>query len=178
MNCAKKTEKELIEGLKKGRERSYRLLFEQHYISLCKYVFMLSQDYDLSKDLVQMVLVRLWEKRASLQINTSLKNYLLRSCHNEFLMYRRQLKRKWNLMEELKYEAIYESNIAEVIEENEKWLSVEKLIEKLPKKCKEVFKLSRLEQKKHKEISELLGISTKTIEVHISKALRFLRTQI
>lgn len=178
MGHAKNIEKELIKGLKMGVEHSYVLLFEKYYNGLCNYVYKLSQDYDLSKDLVQNVLVRFWEKRAFLSIETSLQNYLLRSCHNEFLMYVRKQKREYGMIEELRWEAIYEANVnSEVNVLEEKWQSLSMLIETLPNKCKEVFKLSRLEQKKHKEISELLGISTKTVEVHITKALKIIRAQ-
>ncbi|WP_298544358.1 RNA polymerase sigma-70 factor [uncultured Aquimarina sp.] len=172
-------EKLLIEGLTTGNQKSYKIIFDQYYQWLCNYIYKISNNAALSEDLVQNVMLRLWEKKSSLQINTSLKNYLFRSCHNEFLMHLREQKKEIDLLDELKWKTLLELYTEK--EENQQeadWLKIENAIEQLPKKCREVFKLSRLEQKRHKEIAEILGISTKTVEVHITKALRFLKTNV
>ncbi|TSE08579.1 MULTISPECIES: RNA polymerase sigma factor [Aquimarina] len=172
-------EKLLIQGLTKGDQHSYRILFDRYYSWLYNYVYKLSHDSSLSEDLVQNVLLRLWEKKSSLNITTSLKNYLFRACHNEFLMHLRKKKKEYDALDTLKWEVIFDTyNEIEESQLDTDWSKLEKAIEKLPKKCREVFKLSRLEQKKHKEIAVILGISTKTVEVHISKALRFLKTNV
>ncbi|WP_024768736.1 RNA polymerase sigma factor [Aquimarina macrocephali] len=172
-------EKLLIQGLTDGNQDSYKIVFNQYYSWLYNYVYKLSNNSSLSEDLVQNVLLRLWEKKSTLRITSSLKNYLFRSCHNEFLMYLRQQKKEYDALDSLRWEAIFEMYTSE--EENQldlNWIKLEKAIEQLPKKCREVFKISRLEQKKHKEIADILGISTKTVEIHISKALRFLKTNV
>ncbi|WP_164914151.1 RNA polymerase sigma factor [Aquimarina sediminis] len=175
----KNIEKLLIRGLKEGNQNSYKILFDRYYSWLHNYVYKLSNDSSLSDDLVQNVMLRLWEKKSSLQITSSLKNYLFRACHNEFLMYLRQQKKKYSTIDALKWEAILEIHTEKEEDQfDADWLKLEKAIEQLPKKCKEVFKLSRLEQKKHKEIADILGISTKTVEVHISKAIRFLKANV
>lgn len=172
-------EKLLIQGLKDGDQNSYKILFDQYYSWLCNYVYKLSSNSSLSEDLVQNVMLKLWEKKVSLHITTSLKNYLFRACHNEFLMHLRQQKKEYSVLDTLKWEAMFEIyNDKEENQLDKDWLKLEKAIERLPKKCKEVFKLSRLEQKKHKEIAAILGISTKTVEIHITKALRFLKTNV
>lgn len=168
-------EKLLIQELKDGNQNGYKTLFDQYYFWLYNYVYKLSNDPVLSEDLVQNVMLKLWEKKSSLQITTSLKNYLFRACYNEFLMHLRQQKKEYSTLEALKWESILEIYTEEENQFETDWLKLEKAIEKLPKKCREVFKLSRFEQKKHKEIANILGISTKTVEVHISKALRFLK---
>ncbi|WP_298313066.1 RNA polymerase sigma factor [uncultured Aquimarina sp.] len=172
-------EKLLIKGLIDGNTESYKIMFDQYYQWLCNYVYKLSNDSVLSEDMVQNVMLRLWEKKSSLQINTSLKNYLFRSCHNEFLMHLRKQKKEIDLLDKLKLETLFELySEKEESQQEADWLKLENAIEQLPKKCREVFKLSRLEQKRHKEIAEILGISTKTVEVHITKALRFLKTNV
>ncbi len=171
-------DKSLISGLTNGDEKSYKILFERYYEWLCNYVYKLTDDPTLSEDLVQNVMLRLWEKKSSLKITTSLKNYLFRSCHNEFLMYLRVQKKELHALDEIKWQTLFEMYDQKEDPIEADWHKLESAIEKLPKKCKEVFKLSRIEQKKHKEIAELLGISTKTVEVHISKALRFLKTNV
>ncbi|MDY8137743.1 RNA polymerase sigma-70 factor [Aquimarina sp. 2201CG5-10] len=178
-NNKQQIEKPLIDGLIDGNRNSYKILFDKYYSWLCNYIYKLSGDASLSEDLVQNVFLKLWEKKTSLRITTSLKSYLFRSCHNEFLMYLRQQKREYDALDELKWQSLFELYSEKEEDKTEAdWIRLEKAIEQLPKKCKEVFKLSRLEQKKHKEIAEILGISTKTVEVHISKALRFLKANI
>lgn len=172
-------EKLLVQGLTDGNQDSYKIVFNQYYSWLYNYVYKLSNNSSLSEDLVQNVLLRLWEKKSTLRITTSLKNYLFRACHNEFLMHLRRQKKEYDTLDFLRWETIFEMYNSE--EENQldsDWLKLEKAIEQLPKKCREVFKLSRLEQKKHKEIADILGISTKTVEIHITKALRFLKANV
>ncbi len=171
-------EKSLVKGLVNGNEKSYKILFDQYYDWLCNYVYKLSHDRTLSEDLVQNVMLRLWEKKSSLKITTSLKSYLFRSCHNEFLMHLRLQKKEYDALDEIKWQTLFEMHDQKEDQTEADWNRLEKAIEQLPKKCKEVFKLSRIEQKKHKEIAEILGISTKTVEVHISKALRFLKANV
>ncbi len=172
-------EKLLVQGLTNGNQDSYKIVFNQYYSWLYNYVYKLSNNSSLSEDLVQNVLLRLWEKKSTLRITTSLKNYLFRACHNEFLMHLRRQKKEYDTLDFLRWETIFEMyNNEEESQLDSDWLKLEKAIEQLPKKCREVFKLSRLEQKKHKEIADILGISTKTVEIHITKALRFLKANV
>ena len=177
-NSSADIEKVLITGLTQGDEKSYGLLFDLYYEWLCNYVYKLSHDSTLSEDLVQNVMLRLWEKRSSLKISSSLKNYLFRSCHNEFLMHLRTQKKEHDILDEIKWQTLFDIHDEKEDQREADWNKLEKMLDQLPQKCKEVFKLSRIEQKKHKEIAEILGISTKTVESHISKALRFLKTNV
>jgi len=172
-------EKSLIKELVLGNQRSFKLIFDQYYVWLYNYVHKLSNDRKLSEDLVQNVFLKLWEKKSSLQINASLKSYLFAACHNEFLMHLRAQKRVVDMLEDLRFEALTELYIEkdENVQEMN-WSRIESAVELLPKKCREVFKLSRFERKRHKEIAKILGISTKTVEIHITKALRFLKTNV
>ncbi|WP_170251867.1 RNA polymerase sigma factor [Aquimarina intermedia] len=167
----------LIKGLKDGNKRSYQLLFENHYADLCDYLYKLSSNASLAEDLVQNIFLRLWEQRTSIHIKTSLQAYLFKSCYNEYMTYLRTQKKQTDLVTSLKHEAVCELFADSQTEiKEEKIVQLETAIETLPSTCKKVFKLSKLEQKKHKEIAELLGISTKTVENHITKAFRYLKT--
>jgi len=172
-------EKQLVEKLRIGDRDSYKLIFERYYHDLINYIFKISDDFILAEDIVQNVMIRLWEKRSTIIIKSNIKSYLFKSCHNEFLMHLRQKKKEYNLLDELKWNTLYEYYLEDQEHIKEiQLIKVEVAIEKLPLKCREVFKLSRLEQKRHKEIAELLGISTKTVENQITKALRFLKANI
>jgi len=169
----------LLERLQQGDQQSFQQLFDLYYSKLHAYLRKLSNDSNLSDDLLQNVMIRLWEKRKSIRIKSSLKSYLYRSCHNEFLMHIRKQKKEVDLLDTLKWEALSQNHIEEKEDQNKaNWQKIEHAIELLPIKCKKVFKLSRLEQKKHKEIATLLGISTKTIENQITKAVKFIKTNV
>ena len=176
-NSLKENDNLFLKGIKKGSKQSFENLFKAYYELLFNYLYRLSSDEFISEDCLQNVFLNIWIKRNSLQIKSSLKNYLLRSCHNEFLMHLRKKKKEFDILDTLKWEAISEIFIEEEHKLEDDLIQLEKHIEELPNKCKQAFKLSKIERKKHKEISAIMDISTKTVEAHISKAVRLLKTK-
>ncbi|WP_422348969.1 RNA polymerase sigma factor [Flagellimonas sp.] len=171
-------EKLLIAKLKQGDVSAYEYLFKEYYDWLCNYIFQLSGNRSLSKDLVQEVILKFWEKRDQIVIKGSLKGYLFRSCHNQFLMHVRKEKTRPDLLDRVRWEVIY-NGYTEQKEEDMPMRPVmeklEELIDKLPPKCKEIFIMNKLERRKYREIAEDMGISVKTVENQMSKALRIIR---
>ncbi len=174
----KMDEQILLSKLKAGDVSAYEYLFEEYYDWLCNYIFQLGGNRSLSKDVVQEVILKLWEKRKQLAIKGSLKAYLFKACHNQFLMHIRKEKNRADLLDKVRWETIYDSYF-EQKEEDSPMKSVmdklEELIEKLPPKCKEIFIMNKLERRKYREIAEDMGISVKTVENQMSKALRIIR---
>ncbi len=171
------TKKELIYGLKNGEHKAYKFLFSEYYEWLCNYVYKLSGNYSLSEDLVQEVFVKLWDNHKNITIESSLKNYLFKSCHNQFLLHLRKEKKKMTFLESLQQDVLYkiydEDNDDSVLDHN--FNKLQTIINQLPPKCKEVFIMAKLDQKKYKEIATDMGISIKTVEAQMSKALKFVR---
>nr|WP_299388060.1 RNA polymerase sigma-70 factor [Allomuricauda sp.] len=171
-------EKVLIANLKQGEVSAYEYLFKEYYDWLCNYIFQLSGNRSLSKDIVQEVILNFWEKRSQLTVKGSLKAYLFRACHNQFLMHIRKEKKRPDLLDKLRWDTIYNSYF-EVKEEDSQLIPVmqklEELMDKLPPKCKEIFIMNKLERRKYREIAEDMGISIKTVENQMSKALRIIR---
>lgn len=151
-------------------------LFSEHYEQLHRYAFTILKDGDTAKDIVQAIFLNLWEKRASLNINTSPKAYLFRCVYNESLNY---LKKQDTLKKH------HFSATAGVMQDEQKpfaWeddlllkARIEGALNNLPPQCREVFVKSRAEEKKYSEIASELNISVKTVEAHMSKALRLIR---
>jgi len=165
----------LIEGLKKGDKNAYKFLFTEHYTSLCNYIYNISNNRALAEDLVQEVFIKLWEKRETLSIKMSIKSYLYRASHNQFLQYLRKEKYRLDFIERSKLDLL---SLVYIEEESNTNIYTEKLnalINDLPPKCKTVFLKSKIEKKKYKEIAQEMNISVKTVENHIGKALRILR---
>ncbi|MEM9719676.1 MAG: RNA polymerase sigma-70 factor [Bacteroidota bacterium] len=178
-----RTDQELLEKLSRGDKAALRELFDQYYPYLVSIVLAHTQDLEMAKDVAQEVFIYLWKKREVLSIHTGLKPYLRKAAINRML---NKLKRQ--RFQVLRNEEVdpSESHFApETPETPETQLSdkelgnlIQETIDGLPEKCKLVFQLCRVEGLSHKEIAEKLGISTKTIENQMTKALKVLRKAI
>ncbi len=169
-------EKQILKKIHEGDADAYKYLFSEYYSWLCNYIFKLCGNRSLAEDLVQEVFIHLWEKRTQLTIKSSLKNYLFRSCHNQFLQYVRKEKVRNDFLNSIRWDVLLESYTEESHELREMQLKkLNTLISELPPRCKEVFVKSKFEKKKYKEIAVDLGISIKTVEAQMSKALHYLR---
>jgi len=132
---------------------------------------------DESEDLVQKTFCKLYDQRESIEIHTSVKSYLYRIVHNDCLNKIKQQSIRAEHNEYYAYEKDTTSNHVEnVVLANELERQIESVIESLPPRCKEVFKMSRQQQLSYAEIAKELNISANTVETQIVKALRILRT--
>lgn len=167
----------LIKGLMAGEEEAYSQLVEIYHHSLCVYADSLINDSAAAEDIVQNVLIRIWEKRMKLRTDHSIKSFLYRSVYNEFIDQYRKIQ-SVSILERKYIEAL-----DAMIEKDEaafenKILLVRKEIENLPPKCKTVFLMSKKDGLSNVEISENLNISTKTVEAHILRAFKIIRERV
>ena len=116
--------------------------------------------------------------REEIEIHSSVKYYLLKTCHNQFLQHVRRNKREVSLLEEIKWETLRNLQVENKEEQSKNVRLLQAGLEELPPRCKEAFLLSKYDKLKYKEIAEEMGISVKTVEIHISKALSVLRKRI
>lgn len=168
-------DKDLLDLLRRDREKAIELLFVRYYSFLCKVIIKIIPDENLVEDLAQEVFFELWRKKEVLHINTSLKAYLRRAGMNKALNYIRDQKIKWNGSEENLQIPSREAGAGQIIEASELEAMINSAIDELPEKCRLVFVLSRFEDLTYKEIAARLDISVKTVENQISKALKQLR---
>lgn len=157
--------------LKSGDPLAYDMLMDRYYVLLCNYAYTFTKDHDNAEDIVQNVMVDIWSNRKKIKPELSLKNYLYKSVYNGFISHYR--KQTPVIYLEKKHidavESIVESNHEEIQGLIE---LVHKEIDRLPKKCREIFLLNKKEGLTHTEISEHLDISLKTVEGHITRPLR------
>ncbi len=165
----------LLKGLRKGKASAYNELFSEYYVWLCNYIFTLSNDRGLSEDIVQETIIHIWEKRKRISVQHSLKNYLFRSCHNRFLAHLRKKKVKFDFLDQIRWDVLAEVRVELEVRQDSKIQKMHRLIDELPPRCREVFVKNKLEKRKYKEIAVDMGISIKTVENQMSKALHFLR---
>ena len=156
--------------------QKFEMLFREHFSSLCFFAQKYLGDMDSSKDLVHEVFVKVWEKRHGFDFEKPAKSYLFTSVYNRCLNQIRDSK-KFSETEDSKLEQSlsHDGSDNEGIEMAELKSLIQKSLNSLPEKCKAVFNLNRYEGKSYAEIAENLSISIKTVEVHMSKALKVLR---
>lgn len=154
---------------------AFEELFRKYFPSLMAFAGRFLPDEDDAREVVHKVFINLWEKRSMLDTSTSLKSYLFKSVHNRSLNVIRDRKKfVGDEVPDLASEIDVEAQM-EAMELEER---IMKVIEGLPEKCKEVFKMSRFEGLKYNEIADKLGISVKTVENQMSKALKVLREKL
>jgi len=161
--------------LQQGDRTALQAIFDQQYESVCKTIFRFVQDPGLTEDLAQEVFIRFWEKRESINISSSLSAYLRRMAVNEALAYMRKKSRYQ--ADELPIHLPGQQAAAadQALEVQELSQSITIAIDGLPPRCRTIFQLSRFEELSYREIGEELGISIKTVENQMGKALRVLR---
>lgn len=137
-----------------------------------------------AKEVIQNAFLKLWEVRAELNEQSNIKNYLFTLVKNACLnqITHRQLvlahNEKIRTIElEFQYEALSRLSF-DYMELNELKQKISRAIDKLPGKCKDVFWLSRYKDYTNQEIALELSISQKTVEAHITKALKILRSEL
>ena len=174
---------DILKGLFIGDEETYIFLFREYYVSLCAYSRRYVGRKDVAEEIVSDTFMKIWENRERLEINTSIKAYLFNAVCNNSLNYLRKLKSKNNIVDYFK-ETISENigfeSISEDIEEQSLIMEnmgqkIEEAVLRLPEQQQKVFRLRRFDGKKTKEVAEMMGLSVKTIEMHLSKATLHLR---
>ncbi len=164
----------LIERLRVSDQEAFRLLFEKYQPILFRNVLHSLHDVDTAHDIVQETFVRVWTHRTSLQPNLPFLALLFRISRNLVLDHAKHQAVRKRLEP-----TVVQTGGDDPDESLQRTLLEEKLAEvvrtKLPTKCREIFLLSRMEGMSHNEISEHLGISPKTVENQITRALKILR---
>lgn len=157
-------------------EKSFEQLFRSQYAPLCGYARKYIDDPDQSEEVVQDVFVNLWHKRQSIEITSTIESYLFRAVRNTCLNILKHFKVREKHKEGITASYDNRSGDADnMVLEIELMNQIEDLIAGLPPERQKVFKMSRFEGMKYKEIAEALGISVKTVEAQMGKALKYLR---
>jgi RNA polymerase sigma-70 factor (ECF subfamily) len=164
--------------IKSGDKQAFRLLFDEYYSPLCLYANSIVNDLALSQDIVSDCFVKIWERKETININSSIKNYLLLSVRNNIYSYLRSPESRKaaidSIIEKLENMPIEEYNL----EKEETILQVLKLIEELPEQRKKILEMAAFNGMSYKEIAENLGISVNTVKTQMSRAYLFLRERL
>ena len=171
-------DKELYRKLKEGDELAFKALFQKYYAAMCHFAFQFLQDNEMAEETVQELFVRLWEKRESLNIETSVSQYFFRSIKNQCLNQIQHQKIREQYASRIMESSHQEINTEQYYMEVDLIKRIEKCIGSLPPKRQEIFRLSREQGLKYKEIADKLNISIKTVEAQMGLALKYLREEL
>ena len=172
-------EQYLIKGLKTRNKVVFDFIFQYYYAGLCAYCERITGKQEVAEDIVQELFMTLWIKHEQIKITSSLKNYLFASVKNRSLDFLKREQRKSHKLEHIAEKQELPENLSSLwFAEAELQAVVEKSMEKLPPRCREIFELSRFEGLKNQEIADKLNLSKRTVELQVSNALKQLRTDL
>lgn len=150
---------------------AFETLFKRYHDDLYRYFHYRINDSELSSDFCQELFVKLWNYREKLSPGKSVKSLLFTMARNMLINHYRHKSIHSSAFEEISY-SHPEFDLAEHFDME---TELKEIINTLPPKLREVFVLSRFDNMKYKEIASHLGISVKTVEARMSKALQQLR---
>lgn len=159
-------------------EAAYYKLFNLFYTPLCVYAFRYIKSLQVREDLVQDVFLKLWRDRKSIRITSSIRTYLLVATRNHCLNYIRRKELEQSYEQSIINEFAEDSSSEELYSLVELQGMIDKAIANLPEKYRIVFEMNRFRNLTYREIAEIQGISVKTVEAHMSKALAILRVEL
>ncbi|MCS3800297.1 RNA polymerase sigma-70 factor [Niastella sp. OAS944] len=170
-----------MKPLSADSEQEFEQLFKDHFKSLYAYAFTILKNEAIAEETVQNVFYKIWEKKVPDNIQTSLKAYLYKAVYHESLNYlkHQKIKARYQL------HVMQQTNNHNDHQGASRKILVKELEEKLrdamnalPQQCRTIFQLSRFEGLKYQEIADQLGISVKTVENQMGKALKQLRVKL
>jgi len=161
-----------------GSSVLFENLFKSHFKSLHIYAISLVKEDALAEEIVQNVFYKLWEKKEQITIQKSITAYLYKSVYYESLNVIKHTKVGERYIKHLKYSAKDQQSPGDIASLKELQQKIDIAINELPEQCRAVFHLVRFEDLKYREAADKLGISVKTVENQMGKALRVLRTRL
>jgi len=171
--------KKVVAELAQNNDSSIDELFNYYYPRLFNFSRSILKIEDGIDDILQEVFVKIWQNRRNIKSTDTFNAYIFTITRNLLL---NELRRRINsnsLKEEIrKFSTAPEYSLNKTIEYREMQEKVDTVINELPGRQKEIFVLSRKNGLSHKEIAEKLGIKTKTVEYHISLAIKHIKSEL
>ena len=172
------TDSDLLERLRQGDASAFDTIFRTWYGPLVGTAERMLRDRAVAEELVQDVMLELWRRRETLSSDGSPQAYLFQATRNRVLNHLRHLKIEQRSEPEVRGEISSTPHADAALVQEELDVAVQRAVQSLPDRCREVFELSRVHGLKYAEIARTLGISVKTVEAQMGKAFRTLRERL
>lgn len=157
-------------------ETAFEHLFKRFFRELHVYSYSILRDWDLAEEVVQTLFLKVWENGSWKRVETSVKAFLYRAVYHESLNVLRQHRVRQRYQHRTMYVMRNEAeHPVTPVELNELEERIRQSLNRLPEKCRTIFQLSRFGELKYHEIASQLGISVKTVETQMGKAIRVLK---
>ncbi len=167
-------ERFLLSAMQRGDLKAYGVLFRRYYPMLCAYATKFVELKD-AEEIVQDVMLWLWENRETQTFETSLSQYLFKT------VYHRAINLIVRHQSQLRADTLFYENMQEMLQDTD-FYQLEELqkrireaVDALPPTYREAFVMHRFDNKSYKEIAEILQVSPKTVDYRIQQALKQLR---
>jgi RNA polymerase sigma-70 factor (ECF subfamily) len=173
-------EKRWIKQMKSGDMSAFDSIYKKYSIRIYSFVFGIIKSKDDAQDIVQEVFIKLWDKRETLKEHLSFKSFIFTIAYNTTIsLIRKRVKEKdFAALVKSKQIPLNKDSANLQLEYTELKEKLEETINRLPKRQKQVYTLSRRGDLSYKQIATKMGISVNTVENHMSKALKFIRLNI
>lgn len=175
MALSNNTDEEVFELMKAGHRYALNELFERYYLRICRFVFQLINNKELAEEISSDTFFELWTKRNNIHLKTTVKAYAFAVArYKSYRSFGESRLVNFDFQDEL--EEIIEVNNPEsdlIFDELEQYYNA--VVEQLPNQCRIIYKLHKIDGLKYKEIAEALGITSKTVENHMGRALKLIR---
>ncbi|SMD36767.1 RNA polymerase sigma-70 factor, ECF subfamily [Reichenbachiella faecimaris] len=157
-----------------SNKNTFEKVFRTYYQQLAAFAYQYVESHETAEEIVQDVFTNVWTKSDQIEIRTAVKSYLYGAVRNACLNFikHKKIERRYEEQELLKADG-YETDFLEL---DELQKEIDAALDQLPEKCRQIFEMSRFEEKKYKEIAEELGLSIKTVENQMGRALKVMRT--
>lgn len=165
----------LVNKMLAGDKLAFDQLFRQYYTPLVRFCFRFVADIDIASEIVQDLFVKLWTNRESLKISGDFKSYMMKSVHNATITYINKERAHAETNLRVFGSEGEAADPSEELQGNHLEAAYRRIIDAMPEKRREVFTLSRFDGLKYSEIAERLQISLKTVEAHMSAAIKQLK---
>jgi len=168
-------DRDLQDRLRQGDHAAFDTLFRATYGQLVGVTQSVVRDHAVAEEIVQDVLLELWRRREDLVVEDSLRAYLFRAARNRALNHLRHAAVERRGEPYARGDASVLPRADARVSASEINVALKRAVAELPERCREIFELSRVHGLKYSEIAQTLGISIKTVEAQMGKALRLLR---
>jgi RNA polymerase sigma-70 factor (ECF subfamily) len=166
---------ELFSLVKQDDIRAFEALYKRYWSLLVNAAYKRLDSQEKAEDIIQNIFIDLYQRRASIELTLSLTAYLHQALKFRVLNEYRSESIRIKYQKSLFLNLVCKNDFSDHLEAKELGLRINKVVNDLPEKCRQVFLLSRKENLSNKDISSSLNISVSTVEKHISKALKVLR---
>lgn len=174
------SEKEIIVNIRNGDVKSFKLLFDSYYSKLCEFVIGFVRSSEVAEDVVQDLFLKVWDQRYKWYPGGSVRSFLFKCARNAAIDYLRKQKIRKTYMAEIYVDI--EDDISKrpdrQLENEEIQKRLRRVLDGLSERQRTVFILNRIYDLTYREIADIHGISIKTVETHMGRALKVIREEL